>query len=299
MTDEELIADFLRHVSIEKNLSKNTALAYGSDLRIFNGYLKKTRKTFIGVSPDDILDYIMKRKFGEVKGLPALAERSIYRLIESIRQFYKFLIMEEHVKMDPSFNIGLPKLSRRLPDVLSVEEIAKLINAAPEKTETGIRLRAMLELLYASGLRVSELVGIKPDDLDLRIGFVKVIGKGSKERIVPLGRRAKYALERYLEIRSTKHPNAKTLFVTNRRGPVDRRTFWRTLKKLAVKAGIIKHISPHSIRHAFATHLLCGGADLRSLQEMLGHANIATTQIYTHIDRRHLKEIHKKFHPRS
>ncbi|MEW6041182.1 MAG: tyrosine-type recombinase/integrase, partial [Elusimicrobiota bacterium] len=201
--------------------------------------------------------------------------------------------------IDPTFNILPPKVSTRLPDVLTVEEMSKLINSIPEKNERGIRLKAMIELLYATGLRVSELAGLLLENVDLKVGYVRIIGKGSKERIVPLGRRASYAVERYLEIRNKKYSQSKTLFVNNRGNPVNRKSFWKTVKKLASAAGIKKHISPHSIRHAFATHLLSGGADLRSLQEMLGHSSIATTQIYTHVDREHLKEIHKKFHPRK
>jgi len=296
MAEKKLIEDFLKYLSIEKNLSKNTVLSYGSDLKLFSKYLEKHKIKITEVTHDQIIDYIMQRKFD--KECP-LKERSIFRLIESLRQFYKFLVMEEEIKIDPTINIRLPKIPVRLPHILSVDEIAKLLNSIPENNERGLRYKAMFELLYATGLRVSELVNLKLEDIDLDVGYLRVVGKGEKERIVPIGKRAIYLVKKYLEFRLKKYPTARALFVSKLNRKLSRIEFWEQLKKYARNAGILKPISPHTIRHAFATHLLAGGADLRTLQEMLGHSSISTTQIYTHVDREHLKEIHKKYHPRA
>jgi len=296
MSEEKLIENFLKYLSIEKNLSRNTVLSYGSDLKIFSKYLEKHKIKITEVNHDQIVDYIMQRKFD--KNRP-LKERSIFRLIESLRQFYKFLVMEEKIKIDPTINIRLPKIPVRLPHILSIDEIAKLLNSIPEDNERGLRYKAMFELLYATGLRVSELINLNLEDIDLDVGYLRVIGKGGKERIVPIGKRAIYLVKKYLEFRLKKYPTARNLFVSKLNRKLSRVEFWEQLKKYARNAGILKPISPHTIRHAFATHLLAGGADLRTLQEMLGHSSISTTQIYTHVDREHLKEIHKKYHPRG
>lgn len=293
---DKYLKEFIQYLDIERGLAKNTVLSYASDLRLFFGYLKKRNVSATDVREDDITGYIMKRKFERYGGLK---ERSIFRLIESIRQFYKFLIIEEYVKIDPTLNIKTPKMPHHLPGVLTIEEVAKLLESVPVDNERGLRYRAMFELVYAAGLRVSEVINIGLNDIDLDVGYVKVVGKGGKERIVPLGRRAKYAIEKYLEFRMKKYPAQKMLFVSKLRRCLSRVEFWEQLKKYARIAGIKKPVSPHTLRHAFATHLLIGGADLRSLQEMLGHSSISTTQIYTHVDREHLKQLHKKYHPRG
>ena len=296
MTNQELLESFLQYLSVEKNLAKNTGLAYGSDLKLYLQHLEKVKKHIFEVHQDDIVAYIMERKYE--KNAP-LREKSIFRLIESLRHFYKFLILDEHINIDPTLNIRLPKIPSRLPQVLSIDEMKQLLNTMPEKNERDIRYKAMFELLYASGLRVSELVGLQMGDIDLKVGYVRVTGKGGKERIVPVSKRAIYSIEKYLEFRQKKYPTAKAMFVSKLGRALSRIEFWEQIKKYALNAGITRKISPHSIRHAFATHLLTGGADLRSLQEMLGHSSISTTQIYTHVDREHLKEAHKKFHPRG
>ncbi|MBU0952484.1 MAG: site-specific tyrosine recombinase XerD [Elusimicrobia bacterium] len=296
MTNQELLESFLQYLSVEKNLAKNTVLAYGSDLKIFLQHLATIKKHVFEVHQDDIVSYIMERKFE--KDAP-LREKSIFRLIESLRHFYKFLIIDEHINIDPTINVRLPKIPSRLPQVLSIDEMKQLLNTMPDKNERDLRYKAMFELLYASGLRVSELVGLQMGDIDLKVGYVRVTGKGGKERIVPVSKRAIYSIEKYLEFRQKKYPAAKAMFVSKLGKSLSRIEFWEQIKKYALNAGITRKISPHSIRHAFATHLLTGGADLRSLQEMLGHSSISTTQIYTHVDREHLKELHKKYHPRG
>ncbi|OGS21394.1 MAG: site-specific tyrosine recombinase XerD [Elusimicrobia bacterium RIFOXYA2_FULL_39_19] len=296
MNNNELLESFLQYLKVERNLAHNTILSYGSDLKLYFQYLEKLKKSAYEVHQDDLVNYIMERKFE--KGNP-LREKSIFRLIESLRHFYKFLILDEHLTYDPTLNIRLPKIPARLPQVLSIEEMNRLLNTMPQNNERDIRYKAMFELLYASGLRVSELVGLELNNIDLKVGFVRVIGKGGKERIVPVSKRAILSIEKYLELRNKKYPDTKALFVSKLGKKLSRNEFWVQLKKYALNAGIKRPISPHSVRHAFATHLLSGGADLRSLQEMLGHSSISTTQIYTHVDREHLKQLHKKFHPRS
>src|SRR3989339_1266669 len=296
MKNQELLESFLQYLAVEKNLAKNTVMSYGSDLKLFFQHLEKTKRNVTEIHQDEIVEYIMQRKFE--KDSP-LHEKSIFRLIESLRHFYKFLILDEHTTVDPTINIRLPKIPSRLPQVLSIDEMKQLLNTMPDKNERDIRYKAMFELLYAAGLRVSELVGLEKGNLDLKVGYVRVIGKGRKERIVPISKRAIFCIEKYIEFRDKKYPNAKALFVSKFGKALSRVEFWNQIKKYAAKAGITRKISPHSIRHAFATHLLTGGADLRVLQEMLGHSSISTTQIYTHVDREHLKELHKKNHPRG
>ncbi len=296
MSEENLIENFLKYLTLEKGLSKNTVLSYGSDLKLFLKYLEKHKIKVTEANHDQIVAYIMQRKFD--KNSP-LKERSIFRLIESLRQFYKFLVIEEKIKIDPTINIRLPKIAVRLPHILSIDEVSCLLDSIPENNERSLRYKAMFELLYATGLRVSELVNLNIEDIDLDVGYLRVCGKAGKERIVPIGKKAIYLIRKYLEFRMKKYPTAHALFVSKLNKKLSRIEFWKQLKKYARNAGITKPISPHTIRHAFATHLLAGGADLRALQEMLGHSNISTTQIYTHVDREHLKEIHKKYHPRG
>jgi integrase/recombinase XerD len=294
--------EFLQYLRVDKGLSKNTLLAYTRDLDLFTAYLDQKKIAFDEVVHDDITDFLWQEK---EKGKSAA---SAIRYIESLRQFYRFLISEGKITADPTATLDLPRKPERLPKVLSVHDVTRLlVPADPDKAAKEITLKniAAFELMYAAGLRVSEVAGMKDADLDLRAAFVRVKGKGGRERVVPLGRRAIAALNKHLEMRNAKH--AKTLlgggkdyvFTSSHGGPMARSTFFLALKKFQKKAGLTKSISPHVLRHSFATHLLEGGADLRVVQELLGHADISTTQIYTHVSRTRLRSLHKEFHPRG
>jgi integrase/recombinase XerD len=217
----------------------------------------------------------------------------------SLRSFYRFLVAEEMILTDPSALLRSPRKVERLPRYLTVEEVSRLLTAVGSSTPRQVRLRAMLELMYAAGLRVSELTGVRLDSIDLKVGYVRVLGKGSKERVVPIGERARLAVGGYLDQRPETPASVKSLFVSDRKRPMSTVHFWRLIRAAALKAGIRKPVSPHVLRHSFASHLVQNGADLRSVQDMLGHSSISTTQIYTHVNQSHLQEAHRKFHPRS
>jgi integrase/recombinase XerD len=216
-----------------------------------------------------------------------------------LRAFYRYLLAESQIQKDPSAFLQSPRKPERLPRYLSVKEVSDLIAAANGRSLRLVRLKAMLELMYATGLRVSELTGLTFDQLDLSVGYVRAFGKGSKERIIPLGERARLAVQGYLSRRPETPASVKTIFVSDRKRPFSSVQFWRLIRATARVAGIQKPVTPHTLRHSFASHLVQNGADLRSVQEMLGHASIATTQIYTHLSRSHLQDAHRKFHPRS
>jgi len=286
---EQFIREFTSYLSAEKGLAKNTILAYGSDLRHYASYVASIQKNLSAITHEDITEFLWQQKSGGLK------PRSLYRLIETLRHFYRFMVTEGHLSLDPTANA-------KLPQWLSLQEVEDLLHAVSGHKERELRNRAMLELLYATGLRVSELVNLDRENVDLKVGLVRVIGKGNKERIVPVGKTALRFIERYLELRKKNKklpPNSAGLFLTKLGKKMSRIEFWRQIKKYALKAGITKHITPHVLRHSFATHLLSGGADLRFVQEMLGHSSISTTQIYTHVDKERLKELHKKYHPRG
>ena len=285
------VDDFINYILIEKGLSKNTALAYRTDLNTYLKFLEDKKINYETISHLEITDFLWHLKTSNFK------PRSIYRMIESIRQFYKFLIAENFIKTDPTVYLTAPKVPVILPDMLTNEEVTKLLNSVSGNDNLSIRNRAMLELLYATGLRVSELISLKFSNVDIEECFVKIFGKGNKERLVPFGQKAQLYLKRYLRIR--KNSKSEFVFLTRLNKPISRIEFWRQLKQIAIKAGIMKNITPHTLRHSFATHLLTGGADIRFVQEMLGHSSISTTQIYTHISQERLKEQHKKFHPRG
>ena len=285
------VDDFINYILIEKGLSKNTALAYRTDLNTYLSFLEEKKINYENITHLEITDFLWHLKTSNFK------PRSIYRMIESIRQFYKFLIAENYIKTDPTIYLTAPKVPMILPDMLTGEEVTKLLNFVSGTDNLSIRNRAMLELLYATGLRVSELISLKFSNIDIEECFVKIFGKGNKERLVPFGQKAQLYLKRYLRVR--KNTKSEFVFLTRLNKPISRIEFWRQLKQIAIKAGIMKNITPHTLRHSFATHLLTGGADIRFVQEMLGHSSISTTQIYTHISQERLKEQHKKFHPRG
>ncbi len=292
-----LIDQFLNFLLVEKGLSKKTLEAYSRDIIRYRNFLAE-HQTAVFSDEDTplILKYLIHlRKSG-------LAARSRARHLVAIRGLYRFLVQEKILRNDPARLIDLPRTSLKLPDVLSREEIEVLIQAPDTDKPLGARDAAMLELLYAAGLRVSELTNLKLQDINLEAGFVRVFGKGAKERIVPIGMQAKEKIEYYLKtVRSKrlKQQSSPYLFIARANRPMTRQGFWKLLRRYALQAGLNKKITPHSLRHSFASHLLEGGADLRAVQIMLGHVDISTTQIYTHVTRDHLKQLHRKFHPRG
>jgi integrase/recombinase XerD len=294
---EKFLDIFLDYLSVEKGLSTNTIEAYRRDLLVYSKFLEAiAKKSFLSSSRDDIRDFMLYEKD---KGLSA---NSISRNLTALRMFYRFLTRERMIKVDVSSYIDTPKLWKKIPDILNLEEVERLIAAPDLKKDQGIRDRAIIELMYGTGMRVSEVSNIKVHEVNREVGFVRCLGKGRKERIIPLGRQASEAITRYLEkVRpaQVKSRMSQELFLNRSGKKISRISLWKLIKKYAQAAKIKKLMKPHILRHSFATHLLERGADLRSVQEMLGHANISTTQIYTHINRDRLKSIHKAFHPRG
>jgi integrase/recombinase XerD len=293
----EQIDQYINYLIVEKGLADATIDSYSGDLKKFIAFLKLCRINLITDSDTTvILKYlILLREEG-------LSARSRARHLVTLRGFFKFLIQEKILKKDPTRIVDLPKTGIKLPDVLSIEEIVKIINTPDTSKPRGVRDAAMLELIYAAGLRVSELIHVKLQDINLEMGFVRTFGKGSKERIVPIGSEAKEKINDYLihaRFILLKNNVSIFLFVARAGKPMTRQGFWKLLKKYAMQAGIGKKITPHSFRHSFASHLLEGGADLRAVQMMLGHVDISTTQIYTHVARDHLMKLHEQFHPRG
>jgi integrase/recombinase XerD len=287
-----LLQEFLDHLRVERKLAPNTVSSYGSDLRPYLEFLGGRGVPVGEVGPGDLSDFLWKRRAAPLKS------SSLYRLSESLRQFHRFLKVEGRSVSDPTVQLSTPKTGERLPKVLSVEDVSRLLGHTPKITVKSLRFKAMLELLYAAGLRVSELVGLTSAGIDLSVGYVRVFGKGGKERVVPINRRAIHAIRIYREALSEEREGGP-LFVGRGGKPLTRTAFWYELRTWAREAGVHKPISPHVLRHSFATHLLKGGADLRVVQEMLGHSDISTTQIYTHLDRDAIKKAHRKFHPRG
>jgi len=288
---------FLHHLAVEKGLSRNTLEAYARDLQ---GYLAFLAQRKIFKPQDGAADQIFAYfKFLRERGLSA---RSSARTLSALRGFYKFLMQDRIISQNPLRRLRTPKAVPRLPGVLTTQEVEGLLRQPDPARPLGNRDRAMLELLYAAGLRVSELVHLSVNDLNLEVGYVRTKGKGARERIVPIGQAARQTLKGYLEgprrAWATRTSNA-TLFLGRGGRGMTRQGFWKILRKHARAAGIAKRITPHTLRHSFATHLLERGADLRSVQSMLGHVDIATTQVYTHVSREHLKRLHQKYHPRG
>ncbi|MCT1903282.1 site-specific tyrosine recombinase XerD [Oceanobacillus sojae] len=291
------LEDFYHFLRVERGLSDNTMTSYQRDLTAYEKQLTKIGyNEWNDISRNDIMRFLYELKDS------GKSTATISRHISSIRSFHQFLIRERIADTDPSLHIETPKKERKLPDTLSQEEVEKLLSIETT-TPLSLRNKAMLELLYATGLRVSEMIGLKLEDLHLTMGFVQCMGKGSKERIVPLGDTAKIVLEEYMQtarkelVKKNKQENA--LFVNQHGRPLSRQGFWKILKGHAMEAGIHKTITPHTLRHSFATHLLENGANLRIVQEMLGHADISTTQIYTHVTKARLKDIYQTYHPRA
>ena len=294
---DNLVDRYINYLLVEKGLAAKTIDAYSADLSRYTAYLFANGAA--GVSEKDT--HLLLRYLIDLRD-DGLNARSRARHLVSIRGFYRFLVQEKYLPADPSALIDLPKSGLRLPDVLSVDEVKRLLDTPDITRPAGFRDAAMLELLYAAGLRVSELIGLKLLDVNLEAGFVRVFGKGSRERVVPIGRYAREKIDAYLAScrpRLLRQTTSVYLFVARAGKPMTRQGFWKLLKKYARQAGILKNVTPHSLRHSFASHLLEGGADLRTVQIMLGHVDIATTQIYTHVARDQLKTMHRKFHPRG
>jgi integrase/recombinase XerD len=293
------IASFVVHVKVEKGLSPNTVSAYQRDLVKFEGFAKKRKLSLETVTRDDLVDFLAS--LYRVN----LESRTVARQLVTLRNFFRFAQIHDLITTDPSINLESPKIRRSLPGYLRLEDVERLLNQPDEKTASGVRDRAMLEVLYSTGLRVSELVGLRMGDLDTKAGCVRCIGKGDKERIVPVGRKALAMFDKYLQegrpelLRQAKVLNSKAIFVNRRGVALSRVGVWKILSQYGRLAGLRVALTPHMLRHSFATHLLEGGADLRSVQLMLGHADISTTQIYTHVVEERLKQIYKAHHPRA
>jgi integrase/recombinase XerD len=288
---------YLDHVKVERGLARNSVQAYARDLAAFRGWCEKQGiEQANGVESRHVLQWLVSLAGRK------LAARSQARMLVAVRGLYKHLRAERYVERDPTAEVELPKLPRKLPNVLSGTEISGLMAAPDVKTPRGLRDAAMIETLYASGLRVSELVSLKIADVNLDNAFINTIGKGRKQRLVPLGDSARAAVQAYLDLARPsllRGRQSPSLFVTPRGRAMTRQGFWKLLGVYARAAGIRKKLSPHTLRHSFATHLVESGADLRAVQAMLGHADIGTTQVYTHLSRGRLKQIHAKHHPRA
>ena len=294
--DTQLLDQFLDGIWLESGLSANTLAAYRTDLLAFQIWLAKKGLTLEQVTRADLLAYLA----ANVRA--GLSPRSSARHLSTLRRFYRYLLIQGRIQADPTADVRSPVIGRPLPKNISEQGVEKLLSTPPRDTALGSRDRAMLETMYASGLRVSELVGLTLNELDLTTGLVRVVGKGGRERIVPLGEEASESLREYLgQARSDllKMQLTDAVFVTRRGGPMTRQAFWQLIKRYAQQAGIGEEFSPHSLRHAFATHLLNHGADLRSVQMLLGHTDLSTTQIYTHVARARLQSLHGTHHPRG
>jgi integrase/recombinase XerD len=293
----DILHNFLTYVAAEKGLSRNTVESYNFDLRKFRDFLKSAEKDFVLFTKTDVVDFI-ERLREENYSLS-----SICRVISSIKGLCKYLIIEHIAKEDPTETLQSPKKWDRLPKALSLDEVKSLLEqglGGNSRNPISIRDSVMVELLYSSGLRVSELILLKLEDINSEAGFLRVIGKGSKERIVPVSLRALEKIKKYISVERIeilKQRRSPYLFVTSRGGPMTRQRFWQAIKETGRRLGI--KISPHTMRHSFATHLLEGGADLRSLQKMLGHSDISTTQMYTKVTTDRLKQVYTKYHPRA
>ncbi|MGD6815673.1 site-specific tyrosine recombinase XerD [Metabacillus sp. 113a] len=292
------LKDFIHYMVVERGLSQNTVVSYERDLKNYLLFLKGQDLDNVNkIARIHIIQFLKSLKES------GKSSKTIARHVASLRAFHQFLLRERAADQDPSVHIESPQIERTLPKVLSLPEVEKLMDTPLMNSPYGYRDRAMLELLYATGIRVSEMTELNLADVHLEMGFIRCFGKGSKERIVPIGRTASSAIREYLEKGRVKLASRKetsdALFLNHHGKRITRQGFWKNLKKIALEAGIQKELTPHTLRHSFATHLLENGADLRAVQEMLGHADISTTQIYTHVTKSRLKDVYQQFHPRA
>jgi len=295
-TDRAVIQSFLDSAWMEQGLSRNSLAAYRSDLAGVAAWLNALGLGLVEARREHLLEYLAERARSGAR------PRTSARLLSSLRRFFQWQVREGRVLEDPSARIDAPRIARDLPGSLSEREVEVLLHAPDSESELGVRDRAMLEVLYASGLRVSELVGLRMDQVNLRLGCVRIVGKGDKERLVPLGEHATEWLLRYLQQARPALLAGRlgdSVFVSRRGSGMSRQAFWQTIRRYALVAGISRAISPHTLRHAFATHLINHGADLRVVQLLLGHSDLSTTQIYTHVARRRLQDLHRRHHPRA
>lgn len=294
---QELLTKYLDYLLIERGVAANTLESYGRDLSRFVLFIEESGITDIKkIKPEDIVGYLTRIRD------EGLAANSMNRSLAALRGFYKYLLREKIIEENPLANIELAKVWMKLPDTISKEEMKNILEQPGDQNDASIRNTAMLELLYATGVRVSELINLTMNSINWQVGFLIVMGKGSKERIVPIGKIAYDCTRRYVdEVRPKlmQKRNTDVLFLNRFGNKFTRQGFWKIVVAYAKKAGLQKKVYPHTFRHSFASHLIEGGADLRTVQVMLGHSDISTTQIYTHVTRDHLKEVHKKFHPRS
>ncbi|HZH59267.1 MAG TPA: site-specific tyrosine recombinase XerD [Metabacillus sp.] len=296
---KDQIKDFIHYLIVERGLSNNTIVSYERDLKSYQKHLNEVQQitSFNDVSRLHIIQFL---KFLKESGK---SSKTIARHTASIRNFHQFLLREKQADQDPSVLIESPQTERNLPKILSLQEVEKLLETPKLTSPFGLRDKAMLELLYATGIRVTEMINLNLTDAHLTMGFIRCYGKGNKERIVPIGRAATEAIMNYVEKGRTKLMNKKepteALFINHHGKRITRQGFWKNLKKIALEANIKSELTPHTLRHSFATHLLENGADLRAVQEMLGHADISTTQIYTHVTKTRLKDVYNQFHPRA
>ena len=293
---EQIIEQFCDQIWMEQGLSDATLSSYRSDLKLFNQWLHKQGKELVNISGFDIQQYLAERYSQQY------SSRSTARFLSSARKFYRYLLQSNLIKVDPTQQIESPKLQPPVPKSLSEEDVNNLLNQPDLDTVLGLRDKAMLELLYSSGLRISELISVEMNQIGFQQGVMRVIGKGNKERLVPIGEEALQAIEQYVRYGRAELAReivSDWLFLSTRGQKMTRQTFWHRIKLYAKTAGIRKHLSPHTLRHAFATHLLNHGADLRTLQMLLGHSDLSTTQIYTYVAKERLKQLHSEHHPRG
>ena len=294
---DTIIEEYLKFIQLEKRLSSNTIGAYRRDLKKYN--------TFLELQKISHIDFIDRASIQQCLGYlhdNGASAKSLARFISTIRSFHQFALREKYAAKDPTVLIETPKYDRKLPDVLEINEVLALLETPNLAKINGYRDRTMLELLYATGMRVSELIQIESEDVNLIMGFVKVFGKGNKERIVPLGDTVIEYLKTYIETirpQLLKKTVTNTLFLNMHGKPLSRQAIWKMIKQNAIKANITKSLTPHTLRHSFATHLLENGADLRAVQEMLGHSDISTTQLYTHVSKSQIRKMYNEFHPRA
>ena len=294
---ENYVQQFISYLASERGLAQNTLESYGRDLRYFQQYLESNQLTFATGSTNEII-----RTYLDELKKQGKAVSTISRNLAALKSFYQYLLKEQYLDADPASKIESPKLEKKLPQVLSVQQVELLLKQPNINLPAGLRDKAMLELLYATGIRVSELITINVNDVNLELGYIKCFGRGAKERVVPLGSIASKCVSQYLRKGRTALVRSKqeeAMFVNHHGRRLTRQGFWKIIKKYALEAHIEQKITPHTLRHSFATHLLENGADLRSVQEMLGHADISTTQIYTHVTKNRLKEVYDKAHPRA
>jgi integrase/recombinase XerD len=291
------LAEYVDHLRVERGLAENSIVAYGHDLARLAAYAGDRRKHVLDLRQRDLTDFIARLREG------GLSARSTARAVHAVRGMYRFAIREGRIQADPMENLKAPRAFPALPRYLTSAQVDALLAAPDVATPLGIRDRAILEVLYATGLRVSELIGLRPGDVDRQVGVLTCFGKGRKERLVPLGRAARKWVQRYLEevrgAAASKWPSAPELFLNQRGRRLSRMGLWGIVRRHAVTAGVERTLTPHVLRHSFATHLLERGADLRALQAMLGHADISTTQIYTHVTRERLRKVYDQYHPRA